>query len=309
MNTVWREYGVIGVLLVVAISGYLFVSRHQEDLLALSLDAISSQLLALVPDEEGRGRVTEVLNRFKERVAAKEVDPDQVEQFAASVLNLGTAGEPLNADDAELVVRLALDENPALPLPDGITFDVNTSTPRKPARPPTADELAAVGERLQPMIAFFNSVRTELPTDTTMGVPFRFYADQGLHVVVDDRYREQIESAVEAKALMSERAVSWRARFADATEAERDRLDSRVSRIIHLRSGGVDSVKLAGSIENLARIRRLESLGVIAHPDLDSIMIKVETELMRVIADLPTPPSPPASGTTVVRSSVANPNG
>lgn len=307
MSNVWREYGVIGVLMVVAIGGYLYVSRNQVNVIAQSLEVLSGHLLNLVPEADGRDRVAASLADFKQRVEANEVSPEQVEQFAASVLNLGSSGAPLNADEAEYVIRMALAEGQEFPVP-GVAAPVRrTSAPKVTVGP---DAWEALGERLQPMLAFYSQARTDLESDSSAALGIRFYADEGMRVVVDDRYRARLEQDEAAQALLEERAVSWRARFADATQAERERLLSRAKRFesvrfVALDSGSVaivdmDTVALKAKLGHITSLRRLESFGMVAESGFDSFVVSLETDLedlinRSILAIPPPPPIPPDS--------------
>lgn len=286
----------------VAIGGYLYVSRNQVNVVAQSLEVLSGHLLDLVPEEEGRDRVAASLADFKQRVEANEVSPEQVEQFAASVLNLGSAGAPLNADEAEYVIQLALAEGQDFPVP-GVAGPVRSVSVPKVVKDPEAWD--ALGERLEPMLAFYSQARHSLDPDSTAAIGIRFYADQGMRVVVDDRYREQLEKEAASQALLEERAVSWRARFADATQAERERILSKAKKFQSVTFVTPDSVVVSGmdttvikaKLEAIARLRRLESLGIVADPGFDSFVVALESDLESLIARsvfVPPPPPPPA---------------
>lgn len=305
MSNAWREYGVIGVLMVVSIGGYLYVSRNQVNVIAQSIEVLSGHLLNLVPEAEGRDRVAASLADFKQRVEANEVSPEQVEQFAASVLNLGSSGARLNADEAEYVIRLALAEGQEFPVPGVAPPIRRTLAPKVTVEP---DAWEALGERLQPMLAFYSQARHDLEPDSTAAIGIRFYADQGMRVVVDDRYRARLEQDEAAQTLLEERAVSWRARFADATQAERERLLSRAKRYqtftfatpdsgSHL---SMDTVALKVKLGHIASLRRLESFGVVDESGFDSFVVSLETDLealvTRSIPAIPPPvPIPPDS--------------
>lgn len=310
MSTVWREYGVIGVLMVAAISGYLWLSRNPVDIVAQSLDTLSQHLLSLVPEAEGRERVESSLVDFRRKVETQEVTPEQVERFAASVMNLASAGEPLDAADAELVVRIALQDPSALPVPKEVQ---RRSPPPKPEV--EADAWEALGERLEPMVAFYRHVRSDIPADSARSVGLRFYAQDGMRVVVDDRYRERFAEAEAAKALIEDRAVSWRAHFEDATQADRERQMARATKLMSFTlskpdSGAtlnVDTVAIRATLAGLASLRRLESLGVLTEGDLDSLAARLEADVENLVRQsilvtvVPPPPPPPPAATATSR--------
>jgi len=291
MKTVWREYGAIATLLVVAVGGYLYMSRNQVDLLDLSLQTIGGHLLSLVPDGSDRRNVEAALDTLRMRVDEGEVPPEQIERYAASVFNIGTSGRTLAPEEAEMVVRMAYGEQSLLPAPDGSS----AAPPPRPKKATAGTELADLAETLQPMMAFFESVRPEAVADTAGGPVVRFYSDGRLRVVIDDRLREKIEQESAAQALMQERAVSWRAHFAEAVEAERLRFEERADRLGELATVWADTLRIKPTATALARLQRLRSLGLVPESHVDSIVIVIEHELESLVRKLPPPPAPPAA--------------
>ena len=55
MKNLFGEYGLIIILIVVAMVGYLVVRGNEEDILARSLDGIRDRLVAMVDDEAAPG--------------------------------------------------------------------------------------------------------------------------------------------------------------------------------------------------------------------------------------------------------------
>jgi len=300
MSSVWREYGVIGTLLVVAVGGYLYMSRNQPDMLAASLDAIGGHLLALVPEGGGRSGVRAALDTLEQRVKEGSVQPEQIERYAASVFNLGTSGDSLAPEEAELVVRLAYADPAALPAPKGVA----PAPPRAPSAHVTSRELESLASDLEPMVVFYESALKNV--DST-GPAFRFYSDGRLHVVVDDRMRERIEKDQAAQPLLRDKAMSWRARFTEAAEAERQRQVERAEELTRIAGTWTDSLELRPALESFARLTRLRSLGFVPEAKVDSLMQVIEIEVKAALRDLPPPPPPPPAdretGTVSVSSS------
>jgi hypothetical protein len=303
MNSVWREYGVIGTLLVVAVGGYLLMSRQQKDVLGASLQSIGGHLLALVPDAGGRDDVQAALDTLQDRVRRGSVPPEQIERFAASVFNLGTSGDSLAAAEAEMVVRLAYSDPAALPAPRG-------GVPPQPAARPHLTgvaEMDRLADELAPMVAFYETINV---TADSMGPAFRFYSDGKLHVVVDDRLREKIEGGEAAKVLMRDKSMSWRARFSEAAEADRQRHLEHAERLTRVAENWSDTLAIGPAAEVLARMSRLRSMGFVTEADVDSIMARIESEVNAILRELP-PPPPPAprhetSSASVSSSSVSS---
>ena len=61
MKNLLREYGLIIILIVVSMVGYLVVRSNEEEILARSLDGISERLVVVVDDAASRRQSTEPL--------------------------------------------------------------------------------------------------------------------------------------------------------------------------------------------------------------------------------------------------------
>lgn len=298
MKSVWREYGVIGTLLVVAVGGYLYVSRNKPDMLAASLDTIGGHLLSLVPEGGGRSDVQAALDTLERRVKTGEVEPEQIERYAASVFNLGTSGEPLAPKEAEMVVRLAYSDPAVLTGPEGQALPA----PRKNHVVVRAEDLERLASELGPMVAFYETVKGS--ADST-GPAYRFYSDGKLHVVVDDRMRERVESDAAARPLIRDKSMSWRARFTEAAAAEKLRHMEHTEQLAHMAASWADSLDIGKTTKALYHISRLRSLGFVPEESVDSMVSAIEIEVKAILSDLPSPPPVPdrESTSTSVSSS------
>lgn len=150
MKAILREYGLIAILIVISVSGYLAFNEHREELIAFSLDTVGSHLADMVDDPVARERLAVAFGTFRERVANREVAPEEVEFVTASLLNLTTSGERLGADDVDMVMHLW--EPPAVELP-------------KPKAPNTVEwNLAAA--RVNEAISIANMAISSMPADS-----------------------------------------------------------------------------------------------------------------------------------------------
>ncbi len=188
MKKIWHEYGVIAVLLIVAVGGYFYVNEHKEDILSYSLDAIGDRLVRLVDDPGSKAKIADAFDRFKDRVLANEVPADQVETIAANVLNLSTNQERLSPEEAEMVLQFSMEPlSEALPLPESDEIDESDSgiTLVAPKRPPGI-ALEGVGSRISALLAFADHAETAATeSDPGIRAHYRFTINDGLGLEMD----------------------------------------------------------------------------------------------------------------------------
>lgn len=189
-----REYGIVIVIILVGITGYLFYYQNREDVLSYSLDMLRDRLVEMVDDAAGKEAIAARFNDFKEQVLAQEVAPEEVENIAANVLNMSNSGSSITLEQAEMMIRLASEESgtvlPVPEFPDSAVIVVSadpaeafavavevaedavaatavavggpapvppTSDVRRPPSPPQPvepEEWTALGERLNTMFVF-----------------------------------------------------------------------------------------------------------------------------------------------------------
>jgi len=264
MKKVWREYGMIAVLFIVAVGGYFYVGEHKEDILSYSLDAIGDRLVQLVDDPGSKAQIADAFDRFKARVLANEVPTDQVETIAADVLNLSTNGEKLSSEEAEMVLQFSMEPlAAALPIPESDEFDGNESdiTPVAPERPP-AVALEEVGSRISALIAFAEQAETVVTaSDPGIRSHYRFTSDDGLGVEMDS-VSGMLWSMDTMKDLAREiedlHLVTW----ADDVEANR----SVLKREAEKHRSTIEEIRIrmeapmAGTVAGLLRLERLNQL-------------------------------------------------
>ncbi|MBO6574512.1 MAG: hypothetical protein JJ896_03775 [Rhodothermales bacterium] len=280
MSNVWREYGAIAVLLVVAIGGYLFLSRSEEDLMARALETVSDHLLALVPEQD-RDRTLASLEEFERRAAEGEVPPEQIEWLAASVLNLSSSGSSLASEEAEMMVSLALNDSPLLPEP-AVSRQAPPRPPSTPVQKSRKKDLLESAGRVSEMFNVLTEVKGWSGQDSTFrdAPPVRFYSDRGLRAVVDERLRGEVERAERFDRARQESLVAWQSRLAESVEAEAERKAVMAQELGQLWAAVKDSmIQEAAQLEKLATMRSLESRGFMFGPEMESLAVDLEGQL------------------------------
>lgn len=257
-----REYALVIVVIIVGLVGYGIFREKKHDILAASLDAVRDRLVAMIDDEASRRLVAVRFDRFKERVLANEVPPDEVANVAANVLNLSNSGSTITPEQADLILNFAAlapeatllpeaerpapEENEAVdggeadpavasaapaptpaPVP-GVPASPIASARSKPAAPAALNTL---GERLESMLAFDGEVRKALAIRTTQRpelarhIRYRYDMEGGLQVDLDAEVAETVKRELTRQARQLERrqmVVVWKHNMEAALQAERE---------------------------------------------------------------------------------------
>ncbi len=288
MKDILKEYGVIVLLIVVAISGYLLFTQNKQDIMAYTMDALGSRLAALATNDDSRERIVEAFDRFSDRVAKQELSPEQIELVAANVLNLSAKGESITPEEAEFM--LYMDASDALPSPlfteadKGILYaepaPITPIAPQTPISPilVTAD-FEALGSRLEAMVKFAETVEVA-PAEA--GRHFRFASDaNGIHVVIDPKLGDLVESPSYrpmARDLDERKMVRWNDHLADEMDREIRRFDRRRERLARAQISAAGNAAQVERLGELVRIQRLGAIGVTV--SMDSTAMNQEIELM-----------------------------
>ncbi|MFT5142404.1 MAG: hypothetical protein ACI80V_000867 [Rhodothermales bacterium] len=292
MKTIWREYGLIVFLLVIAIGGYLFVSSSEEDLVAHALATVSEQLLALVPEGDGRERTRASLARFEHRLADNQVSATQMEMLAANVLNLKSHGQHLAPEEAEMVLQMAMDSPQSLPTTaataPAATAPGGSASPAAPLAVASVRskrvELEAAAVRVERMFELFTNVWEAAATDSigSDSTPVVFYVEDGLRMAMDDRLKPIMEDNPRVRRDWDERRVDWKARLGATNRTDIYRLREEARALNELSMTLADTME-AGSnqAKHMSILRQLESHGVIGHPRRDTLEIWIDEQVRR----------------------------
>lgn len=297
MKKFWKEYGLVGVLIVIAVGGYFLLGENREDILARSLDSIGERLMELVDDREAKAKTADAYANFKDRVAAKEVTPDQFERIAASVLNLSTSGAKLSSEEVEMVLSLAIEgEVNVLPIPDA-PFETSEVTPVEPAPDVstytwTLATEEEVGARVSAMVAFSDkmkqmAVAAEQADETNLHV--QYVVNDGIQVVVDSVISIWQDNELQALTadLDREKRVIWNKDLADTQRKHFEQLKTQREKIAVTRGAGVNlSPNEAGKIMVLERLNRLQEKGIILDIDSTTFRIRMDIILQEVLREL-----------------------
>lgn len=285
MKDILKDYGVIALLIVVAISGYFLFAQNKQDILAYTMDTLGARLADLATNDESRERIVEAFDLFSDRVARQELTPEQIELVAANVLNLSAKGEAITPEEAEFM--LYMDAPNALPFPlfaeadEGILYDKPAPvTPITPTAPTVIiADFEALGSRLEAMVKFAETVEVG-PAEASRHYQFVSDSD-GIHVVIDQQLGDFISSPTfrpMARDLEERRMVRFNNKLADEMDRDARVFNRRRARLTRVQQSIARDAVQTQRLNDLVRIQRLGALGV--KVSMDSIAMNQEIELM-----------------------------
>ncbi len=271
MKTFAREYGLVTVLIVVGLVGYVLYDQNREDVLSYSLDVVGERLLALVDDPVMKEALATRFAQYKRDVLEEDVAPREVEQFAANVLNLSNSGEKLTMEEAELVLA----DVTYLPEPAG-SLDA-------PAVP-QVQQKEALGERLHTLLVFHREMEEAMPQDPETRREWmrhvRVVAENGLHLAVDpalsDEMREKAsrQLAREVEKMERKNVLVWKQQAPPPMPPD---AAQRALRIEGLTSAQKEIV--LRQVKRLEALHHLEAMGYQPSADAEALAASIEAEL------------------------------
>ncbi len=258
MSRIVRDAGFVVLLLAVAASLSWFFSKVRQTGVENYLGLLGNSLFAMVPEGEDKDQLKKKYGQFLADVAERKVPPEQVEQVAASILNLSNASQGLTAAQAETLLFLtemplefgkgtAVVVTPALP--GAVKVEVDSTVPPMP--PPVAalpaqsapEKWQAMQERIKMMYEFNHRLKGELagltphPAAMQHLMHFRLAPDMKITVVVNDSLkqallkRKQLAIAKELERLEKEKRLVWQQNFSAQLRLDHERLKRELQRL------------------------------------------------------------------------------
>lgn len=284
MLDLWKEYGLITVLIAVALGGYFLIGDRREELMDHALDVLGSRLVELSAREDDRDDIARQFALFQERVERDEVSPEMVEAVAANVLNLKARGAVITPEEAELM----LFAEPVEPLPSPATPPGRSVyTVRSPSgKPASGRELE---ERLTFMFQLADAVQVQ---GDSASYHFHFAQDEhGIHVVMDPNAASKLVSGT-AKPLFEDMEqkewVKWQDNLARDQARAEARMKAQVERLSRFESAmaGAPEPPAVRALERWSSAQKLAMLGATANMDTSLVNLEISTLLGQLSIEL-----------------------
>jgi len=287
----WNALKKIGFFLVVliltaAIFWLVFLDKQsKQDVLEYSLSLLGDDLLAMVPEGEGKKPVQELYERFLEQTKQGKVEPKQVEYVAANIMNLSNTETEITPEQAAAILQLSLSS------PERIER-MGEDTPEPIMEEPyfSSKERNSLGERIKTLHEF-NSDLKDFMKDYTgkqekqqRQIHYRIEGD--LKIAMDNDLKAEFDRKKfkrmnkELKQLERERILEWKENFAEELEQEMKNLRVELESLKELTElSQLEALKELESLQSLKSLEALESLEFMPVIDADSIRAIVEHSL------------------------------
>jgi len=181
-------------IFVIAIGGYWIVQEIRSQNLDPFLDFLGDKLIAMLPQEKDKQKVQTLYNEFKENVKDNKIAPEEVEEFAAEILNLHNLPDSLTAHQAEELLASVLPRPDRMPTPiekqDRETREILPQVERKKWR--------ALSDKLGTISEFENKLQEE-----NLIKKFQYRIDKGLQIIVDARSKDELMKAKEKELIVT----------------------------------------------------------------------------------------------------------
>ena len=276
-----REYGVIMVLMAVALGGYFLIGDRRGEIVDYTLDMLGTRLVSLASGEAEKEQIARQFAEFSDRVERSEVSPQAIESIAANVLNLRARGAVITPEEAELMLA----PEPIRPLPSPATPETPASTNSYAysvspgSRGVTRVDLENLGQRMTYMFELADAVHSG---DRPGSANLHFTRDDhGIHVIVDPSLNNLFESDG-MKALTAEMRdkdwIRWQDNLAEQQERNERLFRNQSRRLARLDSSQAHRFE-ADQLRRLDAIRRIQKLAMMgATTDLDTMVLKQDFE-------------------------------
>ena len=313
MKTFLRDYGIIGVVIVVGMAAYVAYHFNREDILSYGLDVVGERLVEMVDSEDSRVAIRERFASFKQSVLESDVPPERVEALAANVLNMSSSGQTLSGEEADAVLDFAIEPSATLlPVPDharaesGRELETPETEPPPTTRPdgkagiagraPRSDRrsLEVLGDRLSTALELEARVKelVEMMPDKRPVIAggIMFHSDGGLSVSVDTGLVAAIHVPDFARLTPSlnelerREMLVWRGDLANERQFSQSRAREDHDRVVEWRIQHDREMHAAtGSVVDAFQVlKSLEMKGFELPVLSDSLEAALEAELQRI---------------------------
>lgn len=187
---------------IIFVAIFLAMDRFQDSEISNYLNKKGQELLAQIDNQEERENLQSDYNDFIEKVADREVDPQRVEQFVSSIINLNQSKRQLNKDEfAHIFER-------------NLIKAVQPDTLKRVYRE-NEQRWKKLQERLLDINIFEEKVKevSVVTPELKNSYSFSYTIDDTLNIIIHEGFRDNLEKqaelAKELKRLEEENTLKW----------------------------------------------------------------------------------------------------
>ncbi len=290
MWEVFRKIRFFLLVLIISAGIYLVFFAEKEvrqDVFEYSLNLMGNKLFAMVPDGVGKNKLIELYDGFKQKAKQGNVASVQIENVAASILNVSNTETSLTPQQAEGVLRSAM----MTPSPRISSVPHKAHKPKGPPQPTIplkSERLEALGERVKTMFEFneqmHNAMKKQALKHREMASQIHYQVRDGLSLALDAGLRAHMDEkefknlAKEIMYLEREQLLEWRENLSEELEREMKEKKGELEAL----DESLEELKKQQNyeaLEELESLKSLEHLEYIPIINADSIRNLVEKSL------------------------------
>lgn len=212
------DFGLILSLgLIIAVGGYWFVKELPVEGIEYYIDILGEKLVSLVPKEKEKQEVAQIYSEFREKVKEKKIKPEEVEQFAAAVINLSNTNDTLSFAEAQQLIEAALSDIPIVP-------EIHESTGSVEPKP---EEWESLSKRLSTVHQLDEHLKAQQAQKAEPPV-LAYRVDENLNVIIDSKVRPELEKEDMLRKLEEEDRLIWMDNMEEHLNKSLERLEMRL---------------------------------------------------------------------------------
>ncbi len=204
MRNVWREYGLIALLIVVAMAGYLIYYQSKGDILSASLNVIGDRLVTMVLGGES---ASGLLDQFKARVLGEDAHTPAPD-YAPADADTPVADEALTVADEVEITRQPSPAPAAAPRAPAVASPAPVALPE-----PSASSILADADETNVFVA---EIRRIFPDDPELQQKLSEYVhlrlEDGLRITIDPEAVRMMREEERKRLLAAIRKLEQRKR-------------------------------------------------------------------------------------------------
>ncbi len=293
MENALKKIGFLMLTLVLTAGIYwlVFVDKAtRQDALEYSLNLLGKKLLAMVPDTTDKQPVQTLYDQFVQQATYQQIPAERIERVAANILNLSNADAAVTPEQAEAVLRWAMNE-PVQVVRSGestivisglrTTAEATVAPPPPPPRP-RPEDLKKTGERIKAMYTFNLALQKAMEEQQQLNdqrLKMVYRVDDGLKIVVDPKLKLQFASPenkqlyITLQRLEKEKQLIWQENWQQEIQKQQEQLQQQLEKLKELQN-----LRQLESLKSLEALKNLEVLSTLPAIVLDSIQIGQKTQ-------------------------------
>jgi hypothetical protein len=276
-----KDLGFTSILIfIIGVGIYWMIYEFKNDGLDHYINLLGERLLAMVPKEKDKQVIEIRYEAFKQNIKDKKVNPAQVEEVAANILNMSNREDTISVEEAEGVLSFAVVE--PLEIKEDILLG-EEPLPPEVTEIQAADHDAERWEKLEetlPSVVDFNiDIHKKVEKSARLKKKMKMYIDEDLRVFLDKDIKEILDTEKDLELqeqiikLQEKDIIVWIESLETELDEELDKLSDELDRMLEK---NVKHINRLGEIRGIDLQGIADSVKVIKEYISDSLQAKID---------------------------------